>query len=92
MKFKKGGCLSSVRMQKKEIITPIRPLLVKSKYIPLTEKGDCKKFFRHNVRICRNGISDADLVSKEQVCRNVFCTKHLLRMQRFWRQGLLALT
>ena len=33
-------------------------------------------------------LSDAVLVSKEQVCRSVFCTKHLLRIKRLKRQGL----
>ena len=47
------------------------PLLVKSKHIPLTEKGNCKNIFRHNARSCHNRTSDAVLVSKEQVCRDV---------------------
>jgi len=62
-------------------MTPIRPVLVKSKNIPMTERGDGKNIFRQMARSCRNGPRDADLVSKEQVCRNVFCTKHLLRIQ-----------
>jgi len=49
-------------------------------------------FFRHGHGVAVTDSANADLVSKEQVCRNVFCTKHLLRIQRFWRQGLLALT
>lgn len=61
-------------------------------YPPDGKEVDCKNFFRHMVRSCRNGPRNADLVSKDQVCRNVFCTKHLLRLQRFLRQGQLAHT
>jgi len=61
--------------------------LSRGKIIPLTE-NESDVVPLHWYRWCCNKVSDADLVSKDQVCRNRVCTKHLSRMMCHWKDAL----
>ena len=41
-----------------------------------------------SVRWCCNRVQGSDFVSKDQVCRDRVCTKHLSRMKRSWKSAL----